>query len=56
MDSETYKVVYSTRSEGKSQKDAVKNFKKEQKEIRAKYIDEGGFILGVKRICKSSFQ
>lgn len=56
MDAETYKVAHTTRSEGKNQKDAVKNFRKEQPELRAKYIDKGGFCIGLKRICEAPFQ
>jgi len=56
MDAETYKVAHTTRSEGKNQKDAVKNFRKEQPELRQKYIDKGGFCIGLKRICKAPFQ
>lgn len=56
MDAETYKVAHTTTSEGKNQKDAINNFRKEQPELRQKYIDKGGFCIGLKRIGKAPFQ
>jgi hypothetical protein len=53
---ETNKIVYSTTAKGKNQKEAIKNFRNNEKEIRQKYIEVGGFRLGIKRLCKAPFQ
>lgn len=56
INTETHKTVYSTTARGKNQKDAIKNFRTDEKEIRQKYVDVGGFCIGIKRICKAPFQ
>ena len=49
INEKTNKSVYETVSWGKNQKDAVKNFRKNESEIRSKYLEIGGYVLGVLR-------
>ncbi len=49
LDEKTRKSVYETVSYGKNQKDAVINFRKNKSEIREKYLEFGGYCLGVCR-------
>ena len=44
-----HKSVYETVSYGKNQKDAVLNFRKNEPDIRQKYLELGGYLLGVLR-------
>lgn len=46
---ETNKIVYETVSWGENQKDAVLNFRKNEAEIRLKYLNLSGYALGVLR-------
>ena len=49
LEEQTKKSVYETVSWGKNQKDAVLNFRKNEPDIRAKYLELGGYCLGVCR-------
>lgn len=49
LEEKTNKSVYETVSWGKNQKEAVLNFRKNEPEIRAKYLELGGYCLGVLR-------
>jgi len=49
IEENTGKSVYETVSCGKNQKDAVINFRKNDPEIRRKYLELGGYVLGVLR-------
>jgi hypothetical protein len=49
LNEQTHKSVYETVSWGKNQKDAVLNFRKNEPEIRKKYLELGGYVLGVLR-------
>ena len=49
LEEQTHKSVYETVSWGKNQKDAVRNFRKNEPDIRAKYLELGGYCLGVCR-------
>ena len=49
LDEKTLKSVYETVSYGKNQKDAVLNFRKNELYIREKYLELGGYCLGVCR-------
>lgn len=49
LEEKTNKSVYETVSWGKNQKEAVLNFRKNESEIRAKYLELGGYCLGVLR-------
>lgn len=55
INSDTEEVEYTTESRGNNQKEAIKNFRNNESEIRKKFIDKGGFCIGIKRICESAF-
>ena len=49
LNEQTKESVYETVSWGKNQKDAVLNFRKNEPDIRHKYLELGGYVLGVLR-------
>ena len=49
IEEKTNKSVYETVSWGKNQKDAVINFRKNEPGIRMKYLNLGGYVVGVLR-------
>lgn len=50
FEEQTHKPVYETVSCGKNQKDAVCNFRKNETDIRTKFLEIGGYCIGVRRI------
>lgn len=57
INSETNKTEHTTSSEGRNQKEAVRNFREYQSTLRQKYLDKDDeYYLGVKRIAKKPSQ
>lgn len=47
LNEKTNQSVYETVSCGKNKKDAITNFRRNESEIRSKYLDLGGYVLGI---------
>lgn len=50
IDEKTLESVYETTSTGKNQKDAVLNFRKNEPDIRSKYLELGGYMIGISKL------
>jgi hypothetical protein len=50
IDENTKETVYESVSFGKNKNQAIYNFRKDESEIRTKYLEIGGYVLGITKI------